>query len=91
VEKTEALMAAISAVEERGENYGDVRENHQRIANLWSVVFGHSVTPEQVVLAMTCLKIARLIETPDHEDSWVDICGYGACGAEVGTERQGDG
>ena len=91
MEKTEALMAAISAVEERGENYGDVRENHQRIADLWSVVFGQSVTPEQVVLAMTCLKIARLIETPDHEDSWVDICGYGACGVEVATERKKNG
>ena len=29
------------------------------------------------------LKVARLMETPKHEDSWVDIAGYGACGAEV--------
>jgi len=89
--KTEALQAAISAVAERGENYGAVRENHQRIANLWSVVFGQTVTPEQVALAMTCLKVARLIETPDHEDSWVDIAGYGACGAEIATEWSDDG
>jgi len=46
-------------------------------------VLGQSVTPEQVVLCMTCLKVARLMETPDHEDSWVDIAGYGACGAEI--------
>ena len=83
MKKIEALKAAISAVEERGENYGDVRENHQRIASLWSVVLGQSVTPEQVVLCMTCLKVARLMETPDHEDSWDDIAGYGACGAEI--------
>ena len=38
----------------RGENYGDVRENHQRIAALWSVVLGQDVTPEQVVMCMTC-------------------------------------
>ena len=43
---------------------------------------GQDVTPEQV-LCMTCLKVARLMETPKHEDSWVDIAGYGACGAEI--------
>jgi len=83
VKKLEALEAAKNAVVERGENYGGVRENHQRIAALWSVVLGQDVTPEQVVLCMTCLKVARLMETPDHEDSWVDIAGYGACGAEI--------
>ena len=90
MDKVEALREAISAVEERGESYGDVRQNHQRIADLWSVVLGRTVTPEQVVLCMTCLKVARLIETPDHEDSWVDIAGYGACGAEVATEWDDD-
>ena len=83
MKKLEALEAAINAVEARGENYGDVRQNHQRIAALWSVVLGQDVTPEQVALCMTCLKVARLIETPDHEDSWIDIAGSGACGAEI--------
>ena len=81
--KIDVLEAAIHAVEARGENYGDVRQNHQRIASLWSVVLGQDVTPEQVALCMTCLKVARLIETPDHADSWIDIAGYGACGAEI--------
>ena len=83
MKKLETLEAAISAVEKRGESYGDVLENHKRIASLWSVVLGQRVTPEQVVLCMTCVKVARLMETPDHEDSWVDIAGYGACGAEI--------
>lgn len=83
MKKLEVLEEAMHAVEQRGENYGDVRENHQRIAALWSVVLGQRVTPEQVVLCMTCLKVARLMETPDHWDSWVDIAGYGACGAEI--------
>lgn len=25
---------------------------------------------------MICVKIARLIQSPDHLDSWVDIAGY---------------
>lgn len=90
MDKVEALQVAINAVAERGENYGSVRENHLRIALLWSVVLGQDVTPEQVALCMTCLKVARLIETPDHEDSWIDIAGYGACGVEIATEWDDD-
>jgi hypothetical protein len=29
------------------------------------------------------LKVARLMHTPGHVDSWVDIAGYAACGADV--------
>ena len=55
-EEARSARAAIHAVEARGESYGDVRQNHERIAALWSVVFGKAVTPEQVVLAMTCVR-----------------------------------
>jgi len=83
MKKLDALQTAMEAVSARGENYGDVRQNHQRIADLWSVVFGQTVSPEQVAMAMVCLKIARLVETPQHEDSWIDVAGYGACGSEI--------
>ena len=62
MKKHEALKAAAKTVEKRGESYGDVRENHQRIASLWSVVLGQDISPEQVVLCMTCVKVARLIQ-----------------------------
>jgi hypothetical protein len=32
---------------------------------------------------MVMLKIARIKAKPDHEDSWVDIAGYAAIGAEA--------
>jgi hypothetical protein len=31
--------------------------------------------------------MSRLMNTPDHEDSWVDICGYGALGAEEKNDK----
>ena len=31
---------------------------------------------------MALLKIARVKYNPRHADSWVDIAGYAACGAE---------
>jgi hypothetical protein len=32
------------------------------------------------------LKLARLENQPDHMDSWVDLAGYAACGAEIAVD-----
>ena len=67
---------------DRAKDYGDVHENHQRIAELWSVVFGIKITVYQVVLCLILLKVARLIYSPKKIDSWVDIGGYTGLGGE---------
>ena len=69
----------------RAEDYGDAYVNHQRIAKLWSVILERDITVKHVVLCMVAMKTARLIHA-DKEDSWVDICGYGAIGGEF-SER----
>lgn len=83
MKKDVVLQSAMDAVKARGQDYGTVLENHQRIADLWSVILGKEVTPTEAILCMTALKIARLMETPDHEDSWIDIAGYAACGGQM--------
>ena len=67
----------------RDEMYGDPRTNHQRIADLWSVILGVQVDADEVILCMIAVKMSRLIKTPEHEDSWVDIAGYAALGGEI--------
>lgn len=71
---------------DRIQHYGTPTENFNRIATMWSAVFGHNVSPAQVALCMVMLKATRLIQTPNHEDSWVDLAGYAACGAEVSED-----
>ena len=66
----------------RAKDYGDAHENHERIAKMWSVLLERDVTVAQVYQCMIAVKLSRLIETPDHEDSCLDICGYGALGGE---------
>ena len=61
---------------------GDAYLNHKRIADLWAPILDKDITVEQVYACMIAVKISRLIETPDHEDSWIDICGYAALGGE---------
>lgn len=61
---------------DREKTYGNPAANLERIATIWSVIFGHPVTIDQVCLAMAGVKIARLVNAPNHRDSQVDACGY---------------
>jgi len=71
----------------RRKSYGTPEDNFQRIANLWnshlSEKDGAPLTPTDVAVMMILMKCARLQETPNHADSWVDIAGYAACGVRT--------
>ena len=83
MKRAEILKKAESLVNgPRAKDYGSAYENHARIAKLWSVILQKDITVPQVYQCMIALKLARLVETPAHEDSWIDICGYGALGGE---------
>ncbi|MHB1772286.1 MAG: DUF6378 domain-containing protein [Acidimicrobiales bacterium] len=60
---------------DRRQDYGSPRESFQVIASLWGPVFGVTVTPEQVALAMIELKVARILAGAGR-DSIVDVAGY---------------
>ena len=62
----------------RARDYGDAYNNHERIAKMWTVLLEKEITVAQVYQCMIAVKLSRRIETPEHEDSAIDICGYGA-------------
>jgi len=86
--KNQLLDACKVALNSRGQHYGKVLENHNRIAKIWSLIIGSDITEEQVALMMVGLKVARLIETPDHQDSILDIAGYAAVMSECIEEKK---
>lgn len=70
---------------ERDKQYGGPEENFDRIAKIWSVLFGIEVTREDVAMAMVAVKVARYASRSGFQgDTWTDIAGYAACGYEVG-------
>jgi hypothetical protein len=90
--KQACLEAAIRAVcGDRHLNYGKPEDNFKRIAALWeayttirhSDVPGFKFTPTDVALLMILMKVARLAYSPGHNDSWIDIAGYAACGYDI--------
>lgn len=71
---------------DREKNYGSALTNHQRIASLWSTFLQTDVTPAQVAICMGLVKVARLIETPDHLDSFIDLAAYASIAGEISTD-----
>lgn len=59
----------------RRQEYGHPRDNFERIASFWRIIFSCEVSPYQVGLAMIGLKMARELNAPSR-DGRVDIAGY---------------
>lgn len=82
--RTEVLETANKIINgSRQENYGNPESNFQKIANYWSQYLGKDITPADVAIMMILMKVSRLQNNIKHEDSWIDIAGYAANGAEV--------
>ena len=70
---------------DRDKQYGGPENNFNRIAKIWSVIFGIPVTKEDVAMAMVAVKVARYASKSGFQpDTWTDIAGYAGCGFEVG-------
>ena len=74
--------AKVCVCGERETDYGSPEDNFKRIAELWSAYTGHTYTSIDVAMMMALLKVAR-IKAGGTEDSFVDLAGYAACGAEI--------
>jgi len=77
------LEKALATVRDHMGDYGSPTRNHRRIGGLWSAYINNvrggvpiDFKPHEVAMMMILVKIARLMETPNHEDSIVDIAGY---------------
>lgn len=68
---------------ERENEYGSPEDNFKIIADLWSAYKGAKFTAKDVAMMMALLKIARIKSGTGTDDSYVDLAGYAACGAEI--------
>jgi len=75
--------------------YGKPENNFRRIARFWEIYFENigvemtregepfTIQAQDVSPMMRLMKEARLCESPDHLDSFIDLIGYTLTGAEV--------
>jgi hypothetical protein len=101
MKRADVLTRAAEAVADRGLNYGQPEDNFARIARRWNAhlqnvgdrellqnVGDRELGPSDVAVMLTDVKLARLENSPEHVDSWIDVAGYAACGAEVSVPRK---
>ncbi len=83
--------AAECVLQDRASEYGGMEDNFGRIANFWSVYLGRKVCPVDVAMMMALLKVARIRSNKAHADSFVDLAGYAACGADLAPAGRAEG
>ena len=76
---------------QREQDYGTPEDSFEMIGKLWTVYLDYAtkIDAHDVAAMMALLKIARISENPQHMDSWVDGCGYFACGGEIAGKDVG--
>ena len=76
---------------QREQDYGTPEDNFKTIAGLWETYLRRACVDEaggvyidanDVAMMMALLKIARIAAGGGKADSWIDLAGYAACGAE---------
>lgn len=90
MQRSEILKSAEALINgDRAKDYGDAYDNHRRIAMGWDLIAKAAIEkhgeicPSHVALMMDWVKTARLLQSIDHEDSWIDKAGYSALGGEM--------
>jgi hypothetical protein len=62
---------------DRNDAYGDPATKYSQISQLWSLLFGTPISPEQVLLAMCAIKLVRSANRSTYnQDDLIDLCGY---------------
>ncbi len=72
---------------DRAATHGDAERNFGLIAAYWSAHLNKNISPHDVAVMMTLLKLARAKSNPKHIDNWIDGCGYLALGGEAAAEE----
>lgn len=74
--------AADCVLHDRNRAYGEPEDSFSDVAKGWSIIAGVEIDATMTCLMLAWLKIVRAKDNPEHPDSYVDLCGYGACAAE---------
>ena len=70
---------------DREQQYRPPEDSFSRIADLWNAYKPCGFTAHDVAIMMALLKVGRIATGQFKDDSYVDACGYIACGAEIAT------
>jgi hypothetical protein len=84
------LTNASDTITERGTTHGHYDQTMLRTAKLWSTFLETQLEPNDVAICMALVKLARIMETKNVYDSWVDFVAYAAIAGELAVKDWND-
>ena len=69
---------AHNTLQDRGIEYGDPRHNLLRIYKIARTLGVQLRDPSELALIYIATKLSRMVESPEREDSYLDLIGYAA-------------
>ena len=75
---SEWIDAASDTLLSRGFEYGDPRDNLLRIYKICRILGIQLRDPSDLALVFIATKLSRMVESPEREDSYLDLIGYAA-------------
>jgi hypothetical protein len=69
---------AHNTLQDRGIEYGDPRHNLLRIYKIARTLGVQLRDPSDLALIYIATKLSRMVESPEREDSYLDLIGYSA-------------
>lgn len=88
--RASTLADAQAATTDRADKYGTPAAAFEAIAYHWSGIVNAPITAVEVALMLATMKVVRARNNPQHADSWTDLAGYAACGAEIARATKGE-
>ena len=86
LEQFDASYSVVTA--DRRNVYGDPQDTYRRVAALRTVVDECPDPQVREIIGMVATKLVRLVQTPEHLDSWIDVAGYARTAAMLLDGRQ---
>jgi hypothetical protein len=84
------LTNAADTITERGATHGHYDLTMLRTAQLWSTFLERELDPTDVAVCMALVKLARIMETRNVHDSWLDAVAYFAIAGELAVKDWND-
>lgn len=81
-------MEGYELTKDREGTYGHPIDNFERVAQIKHALKGCPDEAVRHALEMIAVKLSRLVETPNHQDSIDDIKGYAVCIEKINARRK---
>lgn len=82
------VKQAVALVGDRGKTYGDIKTGLQKAVDIFELNTGVRLTLREAALFQVAFKQARMFESPEHPDHYLDVVNYMAFAAMMNHDEQ---